>query len=375
MIISSAKDDLVLLRSMLEPLVDRFELDDPMRGLVGVVTVVGGVFMHPLTRIPIRMLKIYGAGRDQVKIAEPVFLRSLPRIPVERLTHSSQLCARVAKTLSQALGELGTVREQVSAMGITMDLEYHALRLLGRVELQGMRVKVVTSRPGELIVTSLGDTNISGLVPREQRTLKLKNEPTTDLDELAKLVTALNKHFKRKALEDMEQSLGIQPGPEEAPAPRVVQELARETSGVVELTETVEEEEETAELPVAPAAPEPEQAQAPAQKPAQTPTPAQAPEPSLGALGLRRLLDCLGFDAEISAHGNKLRLMVPLKVIQGEYVFFLEQRGPTHFVGVLHSPRGSRHLVEFDLAKTTDIKEVFDRVVMGKDSADGNESG
>jgi hypothetical protein len=255
-------------------------------------------------------------------------------------------------------------------MGITMDLEYHVLRLLGRVELQGMRVKVVTSRPGELVITNLGDTSISGLVPREQRTLVLKNEPTTDLDELAKLVAALNNQFKRKALEAMEQGLGIQPEQvkpaeqAESPAPQVAQETAQETSSVVELTETVDDEEETAELPVAPAVPEPEQA------PAQRPAP--APEPSLGAVGLRKLLDCLGFDAEISAHGNKLRLMVPLKVIQGEYVFFLEQRGPNHFVGVLHSPRGARHPVEFDLTKTTDIKEVFDRVVMGKEPGEAD---
>ncbi len=342
---SNPSQELLQLRNRLEPLVDRFELDDPDRGLVAVVTVVGGVFIHPLTRKPIQALKIYGAGPDRVKIAEPPFLRSLPRIPIEGLIHPAQFCALVAKTLSEFLEAMGKIRDKLSAMGISMELEYHVLRLLGRVELQGLRIKVTASRPGVLIVTTVGENELSGSLPREQRTLILKNEPTGDLDQLARLVASLNQQLKRNTLESMEQSMGIME-PETA---------KRDVSGVFELTETIEDDEPTAELPVAPAGPA---------------APEHPQEKPLGTIGLRKLLDRLGFDAEITAYGNRLRLMVPLKVVQGEYVFYLEQRGPTRFVGVLHSPAGTRHPVEFDLKEIMDIKEVFDRVVMGKNGSE-----
>ena len=90
------------------------------------------------------------------------------------------------------------------------------------------------------------------------------------------------------------------------------------------------------------------------------------PEESLGALNIKKLHDVLGSDAEISGFGGKLRLVVPLKVVQGLYTFYLEQRGPTQFKGFLVSPQGTRHTVEFDLRQIEDIKEVFDRVVLGR---------
>jgi hypothetical protein len=55
-----------------------------------------------------------------------------------------------------------------------------------------------------------------------------------------------------------------------------------------------------------------------------------------------------------------------LPTVQGLYTFYLEQRGPTQFKGFLISPQGTRHAVEFNLSNIEDIKQVFDRIVLGR---------
>ena len=204
----STRDDLLQLRTLLEPLVESFEVDDPDTGLVAWIPVVGGTFVHPLSRDPIPKLKVYGAGPDRIKIAEPMFMRSLPTIPVLGLAHPSQLCAAVARMMGETLGELGRIRDAIAGMGINMDLEQDVLRLRGRVDLQGILVELVTSLPGELTVAALGTHPLSALEGQE-RVLKLSGQPTADLDELAKLVRRLDDHIRRETLEQMEQSLGL----------------------------------------------------------------------------------------------------------------------------------------------------------------------
>jgi hypothetical protein len=358
----SKREALEQLRGLLANLVQAFELDDPEKGLVGVVPVIGGKFLHPLTREPIEQIKVYGAGADRVKIAEPKFLRSLPSMPVTELTHPSQLCAGVAKTLSEFLSELGQLRNQTKAMGLDLDLERDVLRLRGKTEIDEVSVELITRRPDKLVLMLVGDHHLSGKIPREERTLVISGDAAAQKETLAGLVHSLNERVRRTALENVERKLGLDRQPQPAPIePAPAQEPPKEEelptapppspdtqtfasgpSEVLELFETVETQGEVEAQPAPP------------------------PEESLGAVGIKKLFDVLGGSAEVSAHGGKLRLVAPLKVVQGLYNFYLEQRGPTQFKGFLVSPQGTRHTVEFDLRNIEDIKQVFDRVLLGR---------
>lgn len=90
------------------------------------------------------------------------------------------------------------------------------------------------------------------------------------------------------------------------------------------------------------------------------------PAESLGAMRIDYLFEATGGDTEISAHGGRLRLTIPFKVVQGVYTFYLEQRGPKQFSGFLVSPSGTRHKVDVDFTSIMDIKEIFDQVMLGR---------
>ena len=414
---ASTREALEQLRSQLVKLVDMFELEDLDRGLVGVVSIIGGTFMHPLTREPISQLKVYGAGSDRVKIAEPRFLRSLPVISVAGLTHPSQLCAGVAKALSGFLSDLGKLRNQTKTLGLNLDLEHDVLRLRGKAEIDEIPVEIMSQHPDKLVLVMVGGNALHAKIPREERTLTVTGDPAAQKETLAGLVRSLDERVRLSALESVERKLGLDdqppepasppvleggwgepvkepepepepskeeeiptapPAPQPAPPPSLdTQSFMSVTGEVLELTETVEATGETQALPPQPA-PEPEPG-------VSQPSPSSAlsvpgsqlegepvsvatppPEESMGALSIKKLHDVLGNDAEISGFGGKLRLVVPLKVVQGLYTFYLEQRGPTQFKGFLISPQGTRHAVEFDLRQIEDIKEVFDRVVLGR---------
>jgi len=390
----SSREALEQLRGQLAKLVDMFELDDPDRGLVGVVTVIGGTFMHPLTREPISRLKVYGAGPDRVKIAEPRFLRSLPTVSVAGLTHPSQLCAGVAKALSGFLGELGKLRNQTQALGLNLNLEHDVLRLRGQAEIDEIPVEIISRHPDKLVLVAVSGNPLHTKIPCEERTLTLTGDPVAQRETLAALVRSLDERVRRSALENVERKLGLDekpvlegdwkqpaenpepepareeeiptapPAPQPAPPPSLdTQSFTSVTGEVLELTETVEATGETEALSPQPEPTEAEPAQ-PEPAPVSVVTP--PPEESLGALNIKKLHDVLGNDAEISGFGGKLRLVVPLKVVQGLYTFYLEQRGPTQFKGFLVSPQGTRHAVEFDLRQLEDIKQIFDRVVLGR---------
>jgi hypothetical protein len=395
----STREALEQLRGLLASLVQAFELDDPERGLVGVVPVVGGTFLHPLTREPVGQFKLYGAGADRVKIAEPKFLRSLPAFSVAGLTHPSQLCASVAKTLSEFLSELGRLRNQTKALGLDLDLEPDVLRLRGKAQIDEIPVEIITRRPDKLMLVVVGEHDLRGKIPREERTLTISGDPAAQQETLAALVRSLDERVRRTALESVARKLGLDeqaepvqaeepsgeaelptapPATLPAPPPSLdTQSFVSVTGEVLELTETVESTGEAEALPPQPepdvsqpspqfeGEPEPAAEQSEA-APAGVSVATPSPEDSLGALEIKRLHDVLGSDAEISAHGGKLRLVVPLKVVQGLYTFYLEQRGPTQFKGFLVSPQGTRHPVEFDLRNIDDIKQVFDRVVLGR---------
>jgi hypothetical protein len=420
-----------MLRHLLGPLVEEFVLDEPEKGLVAIIPVVGGVFMHPLTREPVPRLKVYGAGSNRVKILEPKFLASLGQMGVAGLSHASQFCAQVANSLGEVLTVLGKIRDQVAALGITLDLEHDVLRLKGLVELQGFDVELTAWQTGKLVIRSLGEHDVTGLVPRTERTLNLTGQPTTDLDELLKLTRSLDERIRRETLEEVERSLGIRGEPEHAPVQTAVEPataveagtgqastgpqeqegaatngdsqerpdpapgFAKGTSDVLELTELVEEETGASEPessafdsapPASPVslpddqnelAPEPasEPVLEPVPEPEKMPTSPAAPADvkeralpavSLGPLPVRDLFEKLGSETKVSAHNGSLRMEVPLKVIQGTYVFYLEQMGQTLFRGVVQTPTGARHPVEFDLRGILDLKEVLDRVLLGK---------
>jgi len=402
---ASVREVLQQLRGQLAQLVDMFELDDPDRGLVGVVSIIGGTFMHPLSRQPIGQLKVYGAGADRVKIAEPRFLRSLPTISVAGLTHPSQLCAGVAKALSGFLGELGKLRNQTQALSLKLDLEHDILRLRGMAEIDEIPVEIVSRHPDKLVLVTVGGNSLQSKIPREERTLRIAGDPAALKETLAALVRSLDERVRRTALENVERKLGLDdqppaeppvhapapvleggwgepepvqediptapPAAQPAPPPSLdTQSFMSVTGEVLELTETVEATGETEALPPQPAPqaePEPGVSQPSSQlegEPVSVATP--PPEESMGALNIKKLHDILGNDAQISGFGGKLRLVVPLKVVQGLYTFYLEQRGPTQFKGLLISPQGTRHAVEFDLRQIDDIKQIFDRVVLGR---------
>jgi hypothetical protein len=361
-----------------------------------VVSVIGGTFLHPLTREPISQLKVYGAGADRVKIAEPRFLRSLPTISVAGLTHPSQLCAGVAKALSGFLSELGKLRNQTKALGLDLDLEHDVLRLRGRAEIDEIPVEIVSRHPDKLMLVVVGDNSLHVKIPREERTLTVAGDPAALKETLAALVRSLDERVRRSALENVERKLGLDeqspetapvleggwneqapepikeeeiptapPAPQPAPPPSLdTQSFMSVTGEVLELTETVEATGEAEALPPQPA-PEPAAEHSEAAS-ADVSVVTPPPEESMGALNIKKLHDVLGSDAQISGFGGKLRLVVPLKVVQGLYTFYLEQRGPTQFRGFLVSPQGTRHAVEFDLRQIEDIKQIFDRVVMGR---------
>ncbi len=430
----SAREDLLRLRELLTPLAESFELDDPEKGVVAWVPVVGGTFAHPLTRETISRLKVYGAGADRVKIAEPLFMRSLATIPIIGLEDPSELCGLVARIIGEELGELGRVRDAVAAMGIELDLEHDVLRLRGRLELQGIQVEMTARSTDSLTICALGDCPLA-MLDREERTLALTGQAPADLDELARLVRSLDDRLQRQTLEHMEQSLGLSgdsacepatpttsmdlgsgwgevipaaspptraeplpsaepqaaepppaappaqeepapvpqpdvPQPEEptepeeppqvlepepVPQPEASTETEPErfadgTSDVVELTEMVVEEEPTIEPR---AEPEPEKKE---EKPAE----------SFDPLRIDYLFEATGGDTEISAHEDRLRLTVPFRVVQGKYTFYLEQAGDKLFTGFLVSPTGARHKVKVDFTAVMDLKEVFERVMLGK---------
>jgi hypothetical protein len=328
-----------LARLALEPLAERFIVDDPGQGLLAVVPVVGGVFVHPLTREPIQALQVYAAGPDRVKILEPRILRSLPVIPILGMRHPSQLCAEVARLLGGALQELGQIRDAVAGLGIVLDLERDVLRLRGRVRFQELDVELCTRYPGQLTITGLGWQSLFGLFPIEARSIKLSGQATADLDDLVRLVFQLSG-----------ASASPPPVPAAPAAPAVPAEPAQPAPPAPGASEAVVELVET----VAPAPP-------PAAAPQAVPL-----EDATGALRLQWLVDRLGKEAEISAHAGRLRLVVPLKVVQGQYTFYLEQRQRSTFVGFLVSPKGARHKVEVDLANLLDIKELFDSMILGK---------
>ena len=88
------------------------------------------------------------------------------------------------------------------------------------------------------------------------------------------------------------------------------------------------------------------------------------PPADLPGLRVDYLFEMTGGDTEITAHEGRLRLKIPFKVVQGEYLFYLEQRGPKQFKGFLVSPKGTRTPVDVDFAAVFDIKEVFDKVML-----------
>jgi len=379
---------LLLLRHLLGPLVDGFEIDDPQQGLVATVSVTGGIFIHPQTREPIESLRIYGAGADRVKIFDPRFLYSLGTVEVAGLSHASGLCAKVAKMLSEKLVVLGGIRDQVAAMGIGLDLEHDVLRLSGALRLQDMHLRLSAWQPGRLVVCGLGEKDLSGDIKRHERTLELTNQPTADLDGLARLAREIDSRLRSAVVEDVERELDLWPGavnPQDESEDEkkdtaathgtgdkagnvdnsddeeeLRQRFADGTSDILELTEMVEEESDA----------ENAEEQGPAnakaeEEPGQIQRQTDESSSLLGMIAVKDIFEKLGSESKVAAFGGRLRVEVPLKVLQGTYVFYLEQRGPTVFKGYVVSPGGSKNPVEFDLRSIMDLKEVLDRVLMG----------
>lgn len=313
--VENSSDWFVAARARLLKLASEWLVDDPGRGLVAVIPVQGGVFRHPLTGGNIDELTVYACGPDQVKLLSPRFLYSLPRLSLQRVATAPQFCALVAHRLGEQLGRLGQLRDRLLAMGVLVDLVPDALLLRGRVQLAGRSIGVAAWQQHGLMVESLDGSALYHLPPAS-RSLVLGGQPTADLDALARLVDKLA------------GAAAATPGED-----------------ILDLTETVEE-------PVA---------QAPGVPAAEALPAAGAPgEPSLGSLPLEELWEKLGSNTTISAHGGRLRFEVQLKVVQGQYRFFLEQRAPRRLAGYLVTPGGTRAAVDLELGRVLDLKEVLD---------------
>lgn len=323
----------------LRALAGRVLYDDPASGLLVEIPVEGGVLLHPVTRAPIAAVTAYGAFAERAKILSPRILASLPPLEISGIRTRSEFFALLARGLGLALQELGRIRDSVLPLGIPLDLETDLLRLRCRVLLGETELDLATAHAGELQVVAIGDRPLWGRIPRAERTLHLCGSVADDLQALASLAESLAASLDR-------------PPPALAPPPP--------TEEVMELVETVEEPVR-AESP--PAAPRTATPSAPASATRAAPP---APEESAGALKLQELAERLGLEAEISAQGGRLRLVIPMKSLQGLYTFYMEQRAGTVFTGTLVSAKGSRIPVSFDLRTILDLKQVFDQAVLGR---------
>jgi hypothetical protein len=256
--------------------------------------------------------------------------------------------AALARDLGQALQSLGRIRDAVLPLGIPLDLETDVLRLCCRILLGEMELDLATAHLGELQVVAIGERPLWGRIPRGERTLHLCGSVADDLQALASLGESLAAALDRPApVPPPPPAPPPIPEPPLSPGPAGVPEPPR-SEEVVELVEAIEE----------PPARPPER---PQEKPPERPA-----GESAGALSLKDIVDRLGMDAEISAQNGRLRLVIPLKSIQGSYTFHLEQRAGTNFAGTLVSAKGGRFPVSFDLATIIDLKQVFDQVVLGR---------
>jgi hypothetical protein len=358
------------VRVPLRGLAKHVELDDPARGLVVVIPVIGGVFLHPLTRDPIENLVVYAAGGFNVKILAPKILRCLGLFSIEGITQPAHFCANVVKALGKKLGLLGEARDQLGSLGINPGLDKDVLRLNGQTEIQGIKVSLSCWKPGELVITAIGQKALTEEFPRQERCLVLKGSTNVDLSALLALVDRLEREISRAEGDDVQTQPGVSKS-----------RFGHGMSQVLELTDLVDDKENAAEEVeplleaelvepsgehTIPEAILPEATLPAAVVPDVGPDVTQdAAEQSFGAIELKTLLDKIGSEAKVSAFGGKIRIEAPLKVLQGVYTFYIEQSGPTYFKGSLVSPSGTRHPVSFDLKSIGDLKQVFDKVVMG----------
>ncbi len=326
----------------LRALAGRVLADHPGLGLLVEIPVEGGVLLHPVTRAPIAAVTAYGAFGERVKILSPRILATLPPLEISGVRTRSDFFALLARSLGLALQELGRIRDAVLPLGIPLDLETDVLRLRCRVLLGERELDLATAHAGEIQVVAIGDRPLWGRIPRGERTLHLCGSVADDLQALASLAESLARSLEQPA-----------PAPLPPPPPPPAEE-------VVELVETVEEPAPTATPPTAPQA-----ATLSAPSPAAGAAP-PAPVESAGALKLQEIVERLGPEAEISAQGGRLRLVIPMKSVQGVYTFYVEQRAGTVFSGTLVSAKGSRIPVSFDLRTILDLKQVFDQAVLGR---------
>jgi hypothetical protein len=315
-------------RQALTPLAREFLLDDPVAGLLAVIPVVGGNLPHPLTGQAVSELTVYAAGADRVKILEPKFLRCLPLILLPGLVHPSQFCALVAQKLGNILRELSLLRQHLIAMKLTVELEKDFLRLHGGGQgaVAGLEWRADIARQIEIL--QIDGRRLYGSISRVERLLDLSEQPLADVDRLSLLLSMLTTRMNKPIAADEPRSLPAQAEPIQQADSVAVAEKA---------SQPVEVESNQG----------------------------RSSEESMGPISVALLQERLGPQVEISAHRGRLRLVAPLKVLQGTYTFYLQQEQKTRFIGKMVTPKGIRHPVEVDLAAIADIKEVFDRIIMG----------
>jgi len=82
--------------------------------------------------------------------------------------------------------------------------------------------------------------------------------------------------------------------------------------------------------------------------------------PQASWLSLGEVIDKFGPSTRLCVADGMLHFQVTLRVVQGEYQFWLQHQPPAAFRGFMQTPAGQRVAVAFDLGQIMDLKDVLD---------------
>ncbi|RME20688.1 MAG: hypothetical protein D6806_15910 [Deltaproteobacteria bacterium] len=283
-------------------------------GAVVSVPVEGGVFRHPLTGQRVERLKGYIVG-GRLKLFEPRFLYSLPPVELAGTSGPAQFCARVAGVLGDRLGQLGSLRDEISARGLAVDLQHDALLLRGENRVGPNLFRVAAWRPGQIVIEMVNGREL-GHLPPGPRTLHLSRQPQQDYRQLVQLLALLSPTAAANEAESGE-----------------------EEESVVELTEAVTE----AEL-----------------------VPPNEHQAARDPLPLSLILSKLGSNVEVASTGGALRFSGSLKLVAGRYAFELEQVSGREVKGHFTTPSGNVVPVKLVLDEIMDMAQVIEDYLNGR---------
>jgi hypothetical protein len=87
--------------------------------------------------------------------------------------------------------------------------------------------------------------------------------------------------------------------------------------------------------------------------------------PQASWLSLGEIVDKFGPSTRLCVVDGVLHFQVTLRVVQGEYQFWLQQQTPAVFRGFMQTPAGQRVAVSFELEQIMDLKDILDGYLRG----------